>query len=103
MPQVVDAHLHVWRALPAEVPGMSTIVGPREDVPVERALEVLERNGVAHAVLVQPMFLGEDNGYIADAAAGRPDRFAAVCAVDSRSPVADSRPDAWVVGRGYLK
>lgn len=100
MPMVVDAHLHVWRALPAEVPSISTIVSPHEDVPVERLLEVLDRHGVHRAVLVQPMFRGEDNAYLADAAAARPDRFTTVCVVNPCTPGAEERLEYWVVERG---
>src|SRR5437764_11061096 len=98
--QVVDSHLHVWRALPTGEPGVPTIVSPHEDVPVERALEVLDRHGVSRAVLVQPMFRGEDNGYVADAAGARPDRLAAVCVVDPRVPSAADRLEHWAVGHG---
>src|SRR4051794_26525376 len=100
MAPVVDSHLHVWRALPAGAPGVPTIVSPHEDVPVGRALEVLDRHGASRAVLVQPMFRGEDNGYITDVAAERPDRLRAVCVVDPRTPGAVDRLEHWVVGRG---
>jgi predicted TIM-barrel fold metal-dependent hydrolase len=100
MPPVVDTHLHVWRALPAGAPGVATIVGPHEDVPIERALEVLDRHGVGRAVLVQPMFRGEDNSYVADAAAARPDRLSAVCVVDPRSRGSEDRLEDWALGRG---
>jgi predicted TIM-barrel fold metal-dependent hydrolase len=100
MALVVDAHLHVWRALEAGVPGVPTIVSPHEDVLVERALDVLDRHGVARAVLVQPMFRGEDNSYVADRAAERPDRLAAVCVVDPRTSGADDRLEHWAAERG---
>jgi predicted TIM-barrel fold metal-dependent hydrolase len=72
MAPVIDAHLHVWRALPAGVPGVPTIVSPHEDVPVERALDVLHRHGVDRALLVQPMFRGEDNSYVMPCSKGYP-------------------------------
>jgi predicted TIM-barrel fold metal-dependent hydrolase len=102
MAPVVDAHLHVWRALSDEAPrsGLATIVGPHEDVPVERAMGVMNEHGVDRAVLVQPVFRGEDNSYVAEAAACDPDRFAAVCVVDPREPGADDRLEEWVSGHG---
>ena len=42
------------------------------------SLEYLTEYGVDRAVLVQPVYPGEDNGYVADYAARRPDRYAAV-------------------------
>jgi len=95
MAPVIDAHVHVWKALPAGVPGVSTIVSPHEDVPVERALDVLDRHGVDRAVLVQPMFRGEDNNYVAAAARDRPTKLAAVCVVDPRLPGAADRLEHW--------
>ena len=100
MAPVIDAHLHVWRALPESVPGLPTIVSPHEDVPVERALDVLDRHGVDRAVLVQPVFRGEDNSYVATAAQARPDRLAAVCVVDPRRPDAADRLEHWAVAFG---
>ena len=55
--------------LPAGEVGVPTIVSPHEDVPVELALDVLDQHGVDRAVLVQPMFRGEDNSYVAAVAA----------------------------------
>jgi L-fuconolactonase len=97
---IVDAHLHVWRALPSGTASVSTIVGPHEDVPVEQALEVFERNGVARGVLVQPVFPGEDNRYVAECAAAMPARLAAVCVVDPRIPGAEDRLEHWVAQHG---
>lgn len=100
MALVVDAHLHVWRALPEGAPGVTTIVSPSEDVPIDRALDVLGRHGVTRAVLVQPMFRGEDNSYVAVCAAADPERIAAVCVIDPRVAGAEDRLEEWVVLRG---
>jgi predicted TIM-barrel fold metal-dependent hydrolase len=100
MAPVIDAHVHIWKALPAGVPGVLTIVSPHEDVPVERALNVMDQHGIERAVLVQPMFRGEDNDYVAAAARERPDRLATVCVVDPRLPGAADRLENWVVAFG---
>ncbi len=92
----VDAHLHVWRAVEGETPGVTTLVPPQTDVPVERAAAVLQSHGIARAVLVQPVFRGEDNDYVAGRAQSEPDRFAAVCVVDPRVAGADKRLESWV-------
>jgi L-fuconolactonase len=55
---------------------------------------------VERAVLVQPLFPGEDNSYVADCAAAAPERLAAVCVVDPRSPEAPDRLEYWVRERG---
>ena len=100
MPLVVYSHMHIWRALPEGEHGPSTIVSAQEDVPAERALEVMDRNGVDRAVLIQPMFRGEDNHYLVEAMTDHPDRLATVCVVDPRIPGADERLEYWAAERG---
>src|SRR5439155_9485276 len=97
---IVDAHLHVWRAFAGYPQPAVTTVSPVSDVPVELFCEYMAEHGVDRAVLVQPLYPGEDNSYIADCAAARPDRFAAVCVVDPRRDGAADRLDYWVTHRG---
>ncbi len=93
---IVDAHLHVWRTAERDTPLVHTIVPPQTEVPIELAHETMAEHGVDRAVLVQPVFRGEDNHYIADCARAEPNKFAAVCVVDPRLPGADSRLVHWV-------
>jgi predicted TIM-barrel fold metal-dependent hydrolase len=92
----VDAHMHVWQAASGATPSASTLVPPQTDVPIEEARQVLAAHGIQRAVLVQPMFRGEDNSYVARSAQAEPDRFAAVCVVDPRISGADVRLAHWV-------
>jgi predicted TIM-barrel fold metal-dependent hydrolase len=92
----VDAHLHVWRASAVETPLVKTLVSPQTDVTIELAADVLVDHHIERAVLVQPVFPGEDNSYIAACARAQPDRFAAVCVVDPRVSGADVRLQYWV-------
>jgi predicted TIM-barrel fold metal-dependent hydrolase len=97
---IVDAHVHVWRAVPHYPdPGVTT-VSPVSDVPVEVLYEYLAEHGVDRAVLVQPVYPGEDNSFVADCAAADPQRLAAVCVVDPRSAGAAERLETWVTQRG---
>jgi predicted TIM-barrel fold metal-dependent hydrolase len=73
-----------------------TLVGSEIDVPIEAAAAVLADHEVERAVLVQPVFPGEDNSYVAACARARPERFAAVCVVDPRIPGAENRLAHWV-------
>jgi predicted TIM-barrel fold metal-dependent hydrolase len=86
----------VWRAAEGATPGVTTLVPPQTDVPIERAGATLKSHGIARAVLVQPVFRGEDNDYVAGCARNEPDRFAAVCVVDPRATGADERLESWV-------
>src|SRR5687768_15266618 len=97
---IVDSHLHVWRAVPDHQRPNVTTVSPVCDVPVELLTEYMAEYGVERAVLVQPLFPREDNSYVADCAAAAPERLAAVCVVDPRSPEAPDRLEYWVRERG---
>ncbi len=67
---------------------------PTEDVPLERARSVAEAHRVDRAVLVQPVFRGEDNSYVADCAAPSPSGSPR-CASLIRVPGADERLTRW--------
>jgi predicted TIM-barrel fold metal-dependent hydrolase len=92
---IVDAHLHVWQAAAGETPSVHTIVPPQTNVPIKWASQTLLQHEVQRAVLVQPVFRGEDNSYVAACAQAEPTRFAAVCVIDPRVPGADRRLEAW--------
>ncbi len=66
---IVDAHAHVWRATPGYPEPAVTTVSPVSDVPAEVLAEYMAEHGVGRVVLVQPLYPGEDNSYVADCAA----------------------------------
>ncbi len=96
----IDSHVHVWRAAEIPTPDVSTIISPQTDVPAELLLEYMDEYQVERAVLVQPLFRGEDNSYIADVAKCDQARFAAVCVVDPRQDGAGERLVYWAAERG---
>lgn len=97
---IIDAHLHIWRSTSDYPDPAATIVSPFSDVPVELLADTMDEHGVARAVLVQPLYPGEDNSYVADCAAAEPDKYAAVCVVDPTRPDAANRLEYWVNERG---
>jgi predicted TIM-barrel fold metal-dependent hydrolase len=97
---IVDSHVHVWRAVPHHPDPAVTTVSPVSDVPVEVLYEYLAEHRVDRAVLVQPIYPGEDNSYVADCAAADRQRLAAVCVVDPRSVGAAERLEYWVTQHG---
>ncbi len=97
---VIDAHLHVWRAVRNHPDPAVTIVSPCSDVPVELLKQYMGEHRVDKAVLVQPLYPGEDNSYVADSAAADPDHLAAVCYVDPREADAAKLLKYWVKERG---
>jgi predicted TIM-barrel fold metal-dependent hydrolase len=97
---IVDAHAHVWRKDPGYPDPAATIMSPASDIPVELLRHYMDEHGVGRAVLVQPMYPGEDNSLVAEAARAEPDRFAAVAVVDPRRADAADRLEHWVKARG---
>jgi predicted TIM-barrel fold metal-dependent hydrolase len=97
---IVDAHVHLWKKDPKFPDPSVTIMSPASDIPLGLLRQTMDEHGVGRAVLVQPMYPGEDNSLIADAARAEPERYAAVCVVDPRHPAAPDRLEFWVRERG---
>lgn len=76
----VDSHAHVF------VQGLSLADSrryrPEHDATLEHYLALLDANAISHGVLVQPSFLGTDNGYLLDALRQAPQRLRGVVVVD---------------------
>jgi predicted TIM-barrel fold metal-dependent hydrolase len=95
---VIDAHAHVWRAVPDPPDPASTIVSPACDVSEHTLLEHMDEHGVDAAVLVQPICAGFDNTLVAGLARADPARFAAVCVVDPNAASAGAELEHWAAG-----
>jgi predicted TIM-barrel fold metal-dependent hydrolase len=70
---VVDTHCHAWDAHCKYVSGTAYL--PADFMPLEGLLAQWDAHGVTAGVLVQPSFLGPDNGYLLNALASHPDRL----------------------------
>ena len=80
----VDAHAHVFaRGLPL---AQGRRYAPDYDAPLDAYLKRLDGLGLTHGVLVQPSFLGTDNGYMLAALAAAPDRLRGVAVVEPDVP-----------------
>jgi len=76
----VDAHAHVFvRGLPLAAQRRHA---PDYDATLDAYAGHLRANGISHAVLVQPSFLGTDNSFFLDVARRYPRRFRGVAVVD---------------------
>ncbi len=75
-----------------------------DDVPhpatVEMLLEDMDRHGVTHAILVQVIYHGWDNSYVADCVTRHPDRFRAHGLIDPTDPRVADKLEYWVRERG---
>jgi len=75
----IDAHAHVFhRNLPMATVRRHT---PDYDCPLADYLALLDEHGLAGGVLVQPSFLGTDNGYLLDALRAANERLRGVVVV----------------------
>lgn len=75
----VDSHAHVFRHDLSYAAGRRH--SPDFDAPLADYLALLDAHGVAHAVLVQPSFLGTDNGFLLAALDACPHRLRGVAVV----------------------
>ncbi|MFV2066185.1 MAG: amidohydrolase [Pirellulales bacterium] len=67
---VIDTHMHVWsdhpRRFPFVHPYHPDFKEPPTRATVEMLLEDMDQNGVTHAILVQVIYHGWDNRYVAE-------------------------------------
>lgn len=89
---VIDTHVHVFRKGEGLV--ASRRYTPEADALPETLLAAMDAESVATAILVQPSFLGEENGFLLGAIAACPDRFQGIAVVSpdlSEAGLADLR------------
>lgn len=101
--EIVDAQIHVFDEDNEKYPwsrGAEFERRKHSTTPFryEEALAAMDEAGVAAAVLVIPGTYGNENGYLLEAAARHPGRFAVVGRIDSTGPDVASRLTAWVAG-----
>jgi predicted TIM-barrel fold metal-dependent hydrolase len=97
----IDAHVHVW--IPENQKYPYWIDRPDVhyyDGSVELLLELMDKNGISKAVLIQPSQYGWDNSYIMDCVDAHPDRLAAIVRVDQWSKSGPADLEYWVKERG---
>ena len=93
---IVDAHTHIWKSDPAWPDQTQTTVAAACEVSLELLTDYMDEFGVDRAVLVQPLYPFEENSYVAESAASRPERFASVCVVDPQRNDAAEELERWV-------
>lgn len=75
----IDSHAHVFRrGLPLAA---NIRYAPVYDATPEDYIRNLDANGMSNGVLVQPSFLGTDNGYMLEALRRYPERFRGIAVV----------------------
>lgn len=81
---IVDSHFHAWS--PSSTLSADRTYAPPAATTIEDALVMQVRHGVEHGVMIQPSFLGTDNGYILECLRSHPNRLRATVVVDPEIP-----------------
>ncbi|MFO0948785.1 MAG: amidohydrolase family protein [Planctomycetota bacterium] len=96
--------MHVWgndsKRYPFPHPYIENYAGPEHEGTVEMLLEDMDAHGCTHAVLVQVIFHGWDNTYIADAARRYPKRLKSHGLIDPTDPKVADKLEYWVREQG---
>lgn len=91
VPGIIDAHVHVWKKDPRYPWAPETANPPAQDATAEMLLDLMQRAGVAQAVLIQVIHYRWDNRYVADMLRQYPQKFRGVARVDPEDPAAPDR------------
>ena len=101
---VVDTHMHVWTndvtRFPFAHPYDPNFKPPPVAGSVEMLLDEMDRNSIGYAVLVQVIYYGWDNSYLADGVKRHPKRFRAQGLIDPTDPQVASKLEYWIRERG---
>jgi len=87
-PLTVDAHVHVWKADPRYPWSPQAKNPPAKDATAETLLELMKDAGVARTVIIQVIYYGWDNSYLADVLKRYPKVFRGVARVNPQDPAA---------------
>jgi len=101
---VVDTHMHVWandvERFPFAHPYDPNFKPPPVAGSVEMLLEEMDRYAINYAVLVQVIYYGWDNRYVAYCVKRHPQRFRAQGLIDPTDPQVASKLEYWMREHG---
>lgn len=101
---VIDTHMHVWardgERYPFPHPYLPDFKLPPHEGTVEMLIEDMDRHGCTHAVLVQVIYHGWDNAYVADCVKRFPDRLKAHGLIDPTDPHVADKLEFWLKEHG---
>ena len=101
---VIDTHMHVWasdnRRYPMAHPYTRDFTKAPHPASLEMLIEDMDRHGCTHAVLVQCIYHGWDNRYVADCGRRYPKRLRVHGLIDPKDPKVADRLEYWVKEHG---
>lgn len=103
-PLVVDTHMHVWpndsRRYPCAHPYQPDFKEPPHKGTLEMLIDDMDQHGCTHAVLVQVIYHGWDNSYVADCVKRYPERLKAHGLINPADPKVADKLAYWMKERG---
>jgi L-fuconolactonase len=99
--QIIDTHVHVWTHNGAFPWASKSIDLPLYDAHPESLLDLMARNGVGWAVLVQYIGYGWNNRYVLHVQKSFPSKFMAVCRVNPDDRRAPDQLSYWTEAHGF--
>lgn len=103
-PPIIDTHMHVWandpRRYPFPHPYIQAFKGPPHEATVEMLVKDMDEHGCTHSVLVQVIYHGWDNTYIADCAKRYPERLKAHGLIDPTDAKVADKLEFWMKEHG---
>ena len=104
IPPIIDTHMHVWandaRRYPFPHPYAEQFKGPPHEGTVEMLIEDMDRHGCTHSVLVQVIYHGWDNSYVADCVKRFPTRLKAQGLIDPTDLQVADKLEYWMKEHG---
>lgn len=105
-PPIIDTHMHVWGNDPRKYPFPHPYLKDFQNAPHEATLEMLledmDRHGCTHAVLVQVIYHGWDNAYVADCGQRHPKRLKVHGLIDPTDPKVAEKLEFWIKEHGLV-
>ncbi|QDU80839.1 4-sulfomuconolactone hydrolase [Polystyrenella longa] len=97
---IVDTHMHIWANDFAKYPVKEGTKEPDVEGSAEMLIEEMDQHGIDYCVLVQVIYHGWDNSYVADVQAKYPDRFRTQGLIDPEDPNVAEKFSYWIEQRG---
>jgi predicted TIM-barrel fold metal-dependent hydrolase len=103
-PPIIDTHMHVWSGdlerYPFAHPFVPNIKPPKIAATVDLVLKEAEEFGITHYVLVQTIYNGWDNRYLAECVKAHPRQFRGHGLIDPTDPKAADKLVYWMREQG---
>jgi predicted TIM-barrel fold metal-dependent hydrolase len=101
---IIDTHMHVWasdlKRYPMPHPYDKDFQKAPHPATVEMLVDDMDKHGCTHSVLVQCIYHGWDNTYVADCLERYPKRFRGHGLIEPTDPNVADKLKLWVKGRG---